>query len=115
MNQGNAIDWMLIGWRKFADFSGRARRKEYWMFVLGNVIIALILGVIGGIIGTRLLSNIFSLVSLVPSIAAIVRRMHDVDKSGWFCLIPIYNLVLACTEGTRGNNQYGPDPKAGEA
>jgi uncharacterized membrane protein YhaH (DUF805 family) len=46
----------------------------------------------------------------LPSIAVAVRRMHDTDRSGWYCLIPIYNIVLACTEGTPGVNEYGPDP-----
>lgn len=115
MNQGNPIDWMLIGWRKFADFSGRARRKEFWMFQLGCFIVSIIASILGNIIGTGLLANIWALVTLVPSIAVGIRRMHDLNKVGWFILIPIYNLVLFCTEGDRGNNQYGPDPKAGEA
>jgi uncharacterized membrane protein YhaH (DUF805 family) len=58
-----------------------------------------------GILGT-----IFSLGVLVPGLAVAIRRMHDVGKSGWHILIPIYNLVLACTEGTKGDNEYGPDP-----
>lgn len=121
MNQGSAIDWMLIGWRKFADFSGRARRKEFWMFVLGSVIISVILSIIGAIIHTSFLSYIYSLVALVPSIAAGVRRLHDTNRSGWFILlglIPLVGLVLIyfyVLEGDRANNQFGPDPKAGEA
>jgi uncharacterized membrane protein YhaH (DUF805 family) len=56
------------------------------------------------------LNLIYSLAVLVPGIAVGVRRMHDVDKSGWYLLIPIYNLILACTPGTDGTNQYGADP-----
>jgi uncharacterized membrane protein YhaH (DUF805 family) len=91
------------------------------MFVLGNVIISVILSIIGGILGTSVLSYIFGLVALVPGIAAGVRRLHDTDRPGlWMllALIPFGAFVLIyffVLEGTRGNNQFGPDPKAGEA
>jgi uncharacterized membrane protein YhaH (DUF805 family) len=63
--------------------------------------------------GTKeVFSVIVQLGIIIPSIAVTVRRMHDVDKSGWFCLIPIYGLVLCCTNGTQGQNRFGPDPKA---
>ena len=62
-----------------------------------------------------LLGNLYSLAVLLPAIAVTIRRMHDVGKSGWYCLIPIYNIVLAATEGEKGANQYGPDPKNPEA
>lgn len=107
------MDWMLMAWKKYADFSGRARRKEFWMFVLGYVIVysaLLLLTKISSIFGY--LTGLFVLAYICPAIAVSCRRMHDVDKSGWFQLIPIYNLILACTEGTKGPNQYGPDPKA---
>ena len=58
-----------------------------------------------------ILGTVASLAFLIPSIAVGVRRMHDVGKSGWFLLIPIYNLILACTPGESGTNEYGPDPK----
>ena len=100
---------------KYAEFNGRARRKEYWMFTLFYLIFYY------GLIALTLVADflsifalIFSLALLIPSIAVGIRRMHDVDKSGWFLLIPIYNLVLACTEGTKGPNQYGADPKGGD-
>jgi uncharacterized membrane protein YhaH (DUF805 family) len=96
----------------YATFSGRARRSEYWYFFLFNVIIAFVLGFVGGLMGTTVLSNIYTLAVLIPGIAVGVRRMHDVGKSGWFLLIPIYNLVLACTDGVNGDNEYGADPKA---
>ncbi len=97
--------------KKYAVFNGRARRKEYWYFFLFNVLISFVVGFIAGATNTPFLGTIYSLALLLPGIAVAVRRMHDVDKSGWYCLIPIYNLVLACTEGTPGNNSYGPDPK----
>ena len=64
--------------------------------------------------GTTFINTVYSLAVLVPSIAVGVRRMHDVGKSGWFLLIPIYNLILACTDGQVGPNEYGADPKRPE-
>ena len=105
------MEYYLDVLKKYAVFEGRASRKEYWMFVLFNTLISLGLGIFGGMTGSGdLLGNIYSLAVLVPSIAVGVRRMHDVGKSGWFLLIPIYNLILALTEGEKGPNQYGPDP-----
>ncbi|ATA91171.1 DUF805 domain-containing protein [Capnocytophaga canimorsus] len=106
------MNWYLKVLKQYADFKGRARRKEYWMFTLFNCIIFFVLGFISGLIETTVLVNICYLAIIVPSIAVGVRRMHDVGKSGWFILVPIYNLVLCLTEGERGPNQYGPDPKA---
>jgi len=97
--------------KNYATFNGRARRSEYWYFVLFNTIISFGIGFIGGLISFGLLSTIYSLAVLIPSIAVGVRRMHDVGKSGWFLLIPIYNLILALTDGEKGENQYGADPK----
>ncbi|HNB13153.1 MAG TPA: DUF805 domain-containing protein [Saprospiraceae bacterium] len=105
------MNYYLKVLQNYATFSGRARRSEYWYFFLINVIISFILGFVGGVMGTSILSNIYVLAVLIPGIAVGVRRMHDVDKSGWFLLIPIYNLILACTEGTKGENEYGADPK----
>lgn len=76
-----------------------------------NIIISIILGFVGGLTGATILSNLYSLAVLIPGIAVGIRRMHDVGKSGWFMLIPIYNIILACTEGVQGNNEYGADPK----
>lgn len=105
------MKWYLAVLKKYAVFNGRARRSEYWYFVLFNVIISIILKVVGFVIGSPFLDSVYSLIVLLPSLAVAVRRMHDVNKSGWYCLIPIYNLVLACTEGTSGTNEYGHDPK----
>jgi uncharacterized membrane protein YhaH (DUF805 family) len=105
------MNYYLKVLQNYATFSGRARRSEYWYFFLFNVIISFILGFVGGMMGSTILSNIYSLAVLIPGIAVGVRRMHDVGKSGWFLLIPIYNLILAVTEGEKGTNQYGADPK----
>ncbi|MCC6369844.1 MAG: DUF805 domain-containing protein [Bacteroidia bacterium] len=98
--------------QNYATFSGRARRSEYWYFALFNVLISVVLSLVGAQMGTTMISNIYSLAVLIPGIAVAVRRMHDVGKSGWYLLIPIYNLILACTNGNSGDNEYGPDPKA---
>ena len=105
------MNYFLKVLQQYADFEGRARRAEYWYFTLFSVLISIGLGLIGAMMKTDAIGNIYSLAVLVPSIAVGIRRMHDVDKSGWYILIPIYNLILACTEGTRGPNQYGSDPK----
>ena len=103
--------------KKYAVFNGRARRKEYWMFYFFNCIIVLVLVVIEVILGISpesgksILAGIYSLAVVIPTTAVGVRRMHDVNKSGWFILVPIYNFLLTVRDGTKGNNKYGPDPK----
>ena len=120
------MEWMLMPLQRYADFQGRSRRKEYWMFLLGVFIAAIILGIIEGVLGLSgmvggvygPLTTLLLLGIIVPSIAVQVRRFHDQDKSGWFVLlgfIPfvggIIVLVFMCLEGTRGPNRFGPDPK----
>jgi len=105
------MNYFIEVWKKFGTFEGRARRAEYWYFVLFNTIISYALVFIDISAGTQYLNVVYSLAALVPSIAVGVRRMHDVGKSGWFLLIPIYNLILAVTAGDEGENKYGKDPK----
>jgi uncharacterized membrane protein YhaH (DUF805 family) len=103
--------------KKYAVFSGRSSRAEYWYFLLFNFIVSLGLGFVEGFLdffndtNQSVFGNIYSLAILLPSIAVAVRRMHDVNKSGWYSLVPIYNLILAATEGSKGKNNYGPKPK----
>jgi uncharacterized membrane protein YhaH (DUF805 family) len=106
------MNYYLMVLQNYSKFSGRARRSEYWYFFLFNVIISFVLGFIGGLAKMTFISTIYTLAVLIPSIAVGVRRMHDVGKSGWFLLIPIYNLILACTDSVKGENEYGADPKA---
>lgn len=108
------MKWYITVLQKYAIFNGRARRSEYWFFLLFSTIVSIALMVADEFFQTEFLDTIYSLAVLVPSIAVAVRRMHDVNKSGWYCLIPIYNLILAFTEGTHGPNEYGPDPKRPE-
>lgn len=94
--------------KKYAVFSGRATRKEYWMFVLYNFLVSFVLGLVDGIIGSEngAVSTIYSLALFIPSIAVGVRRMHDTNRSGWWLLVPIANLVFLC--------QKSEDPDATE-
>ncbi|HFK4480310.1 TPA: DUF805 domain-containing protein [Citrobacter sedlakii] len=117
------MDWYIGVLKNYALFSGRARRKEYWMFVLINMIISAILNVIQAVIGmeTPYITIIYSLAVLLPSIAVAVRRLHDTERSGWWLLISLIPIVGAivlivfmCQNGTAGNNRFGADPKQGE-
>lgn len=106
------MNWYLDVLKKYAVFSGRARRKEYWMFLLITVMIAVLLGVLEGMLGLPgVISWIYQLAMLIPSLAVGVRRMHDTNHSGWWLLLPIVNLVFAVTGGQRADNRFGPDPK----
>ena len=104
--------------KKYAVFQGRARRSEYWWFTLFIAIISVITGILDSIFDLYIagdkgvISTLLSLAVLMPSWCVAVRRLHDCDKSGWFMLIPIYNLILYCTNGTPGPNRFGTDPKA---
>jgi uncharacterized membrane protein YhaH (DUF805 family) len=95
----------------YADFNGRARRAEFWQFYLFMIIVLIAFGVVGSLIHFPALVGVAYLGLLVPYFAVAARRMHDVGKSGWFILIPLYNLILTVTEGDKGSNEYGPDPK----
>lgn len=120
------MNWYLTVLKKYAVFSGRARRKEYWMFCLFNFIFAIaamildnLLGTSVGSIGYGAIYGLYSLAILIPSFAVSARRLHDVGKSGWFlliCLIPIIGwiwlIILVCSDSVAGSNQYGPNPKA---
>jgi uncharacterized membrane protein YhaH (DUF805 family) len=105
------MNYYLDVLKKYAVFQGRARRKEYWMFVLFSIIVSIVIGIIGGVLHTAILGMLYNLAIFVPSIAVGVRRMHDTDHSGWWLLLPIVNLVFACTDGTPGPNRFGEDPK----
>jgi len=125
------VSWYLEALKKYAVFSGRARRMEYWYFVLFNLVVYIVLSLIDTLLGTYnivsgvgLLSGIYSLAVLIPTLAVMVRRLHDIDRTGWWILInlipligTIVLLVFALMPGTPGSNRYGPDPKqaTGEA
>ncbi len=105
--------------KKYATFTGRARRTEYWMFALLNIIIAVVLGVVDTVIGSPgILGGIYVLAVLLPSIAVGIRRLHDTGRSGWWLLIvfvplvgAIVFLVFTVMDSHPGSNAYGPSPK----
>lgn len=119
------MDWYLEVLRKYATFTGRARRKEYWFFALFNLLVMLVLSFIDGMIGLYsieaglgVLSGIYTLAVLIPSLAVTVRRLHDIGRSGWWLLIafiPLIGalilLIFTVLDSKPGSNQYGPDPK----
>lgn len=114
------MKWYLLALKRYAQFSGRSRRQEYWMFTLFNIIIAVVLGAIQMAMGmeTPVLSSIYTLIVLIPALALTVRRLHDIGRSGfWFFIIfvPLIGglvlLVFACKQGDQGANEYGADPK----
>lgn len=106
-------------WKKYATFNGRARRKEYWMFILFNMLVAFGVNVVDAVLGMEgLLGGLYSLAVLIPGWAVFTRRMHDIGKSGWWWLIglvpvvgAIVLLVFMCKDGQPGDNAYGPNPK----
>ena len=117
------MEWFLKVVRdNYANFDGRARRKEYWMFFLFNIFFSIVANIIDSIIGVPALSGILMLALLVPGIAVSIRRMHDIGNSGWMLLIGfvpliggIWLIILMAKEGDKGSNEYGEDPKGGVA
>lgn len=112
------MNWYIETLKKYAVFTGRARRKEYWMFVLFQLIVSIVIGVIESFSDTTILSIIFVLGTLLPSVGVQIRRLHDIGRTGWWLLISliplvgsIVLLVFACQDSELGDNQYGPNPK----
>jgi uncharacterized membrane protein YhaH (DUF805 family) len=107
------IGWYLEPWKKYAVFRGRARRKEYWYFMLFNSAAMFAISFIGSLMAQdySALVGIYYLAMLIPGIAVGVRRMHDSDHSGWWLLCPFVNIAFALTDGTPSENRFGPDPK----
>lgn len=123
-NSLSPFQYYLSVLQKYAVFQGRARRKEYWYFILFNILINIGLSIVDSLIFQKslveygLFYSLYVLGVFIPTLAVSVRRLHDVGKSGWFLfinLIPIigaiWYLVLTCTEGTREGNIYGANPK----
>ena len=102
------MKWYFKAIYHYFDFSGRSRRKEFWIFTLFNAILTSVLSLLDIVLETYIFTTIFfmyCLVIFIPRLSLLLRRLHDSGKSGWFILIPIYNLILACTEGTKGENE----------
>ena len=117
------MNWYIEVLKKYAVFDGRAHRTEYWMFVLFNVIITIVLGLIDRLFGLwNVLSGVYGLAVLIPGIAVAIRRLHDTNRSGWWLLISlvpvigtIVLIVFMVQDSQPDTNQYGPNPKAAGA
>ena len=123
------MNWYLGALKKYAVFEGRARRREYWFFVLFNLLATILLLLIDVYMasvnpqtGLGVLSGLYSLAVILPSISVLVRRLHDTNRSGWWFwigLIPLIGvivlLVFMFLDGTAGDNDYGSDPKGQQA
>jgi uncharacterized membrane protein YhaH (DUF805 family) len=142
------MEWALLPLKKYSDFTGRSRRKEFWLFILLMIVVSVVAttidsmlgmsGLIFGVYGP--LTLIVALALLTPQLSVSIRRLHDTNRSGWWVLlgfVPVVTMILSyqtglavlnllslvafvliyffVLDGTRGPNQYGPDPKAGEA
>ena len=120
------MNWYIEVLKKYTVFVGRARRKEYWYFVLFNIIVSMILLFVDNLVGTfnkesgfGVFNSIYSLAVLLPAIGVAIRRLHDTGRSGWWLLIgfipligAIVLLIFFVKDGQPGENQYGPNPKA---
>jgi uncharacterized membrane protein YhaH (DUF805 family) len=114
------MDWYIGVFKKYIDFSGRARRKEFWMFTLVSIIISVALSIVDMAMGSEIagLSSIYLLVAFIPSLAVLVRRLHDTGRSGLWVLLALTGIgyivliIFAALEGEKGDNKYGTDPKA---
>ena len=120
------MKWYLFALSNYAGFTGRARRKEYWFFALFNVVFLLLAILLDNILGSNIpdlpygvFYFIYMIVIFLPALALTARRLHDVGKSGWMMLVSfipliggVWLLVLMLTDGEKGPNKYGLDPKA---
>ena len=121
------MNWYLKVIKQYFDFKGRARRKEFWMFVLFNVLFAFVFSLLDNMLGLQIghtevgiLYVVYGVFALIPGIAVAVRRLHDIEKPGYMLLValipiigPIWLIVLYAKEGGNTSNKYGADPKVG--
>ncbi|MFY8275060.1 DUF805 domain-containing protein [Pseudoalteromonas sp. SSDWG2] len=114
------MKYFMDALKQYADFSGRTRRKGYWMFILFYLIFAIVAGVLDAVLGfeTMLLTNVYSLALLIPSFAIGARRLHDTGRSGWWqllYLLPIIGaivlIIFFVQDSQAGDNDFGANPK----
>lgn len=113
----NMLEWYIAVIKAYVVFNGRARRAEYWYFILTNFIIMILLSIVFvNILGKvsqifTFVPTLYSLAVFLPTLGAAIRRFHDIGKSGWWIFVPIYNIYLLALDSTPGENKYGPNPK----
>ncbi|WP_240414173.1 DUF805 domain-containing protein [Paenibacillus periandrae] len=113
------MEWFLKAFKNYAGFQGRARRKEYWMFVLFSTIFSIVAAILDSIVNLNsVLAGLYSLAILLPSLAVGARRLHDTGRSGWWLLISLIPLigsiiliVFLCQDSEEYDNKYGANPK----
>ncbi len=111
------MEYFISGIKKYVDFSGRARRKEYWMFILFLMIFYIVAGVLDTVAGTYIFSPLVGIGLFLPSISIATRRLHDTGRSGWWqllSLIPLIGgivLIVFLAQDSREGNSFGANPK----
>ena len=111
------MEYFIDALKRYADFTGRAKRQEYWMFILFYLIFYLMLSVIDAVIGIPVLTSLYSLALFIPNISIAARRLHDTSRSGWWqliALIPLIGtivLIVFLAQDSHEDNEYGPNPK----
>ncbi len=115
------MGYFIAALKKYAVFSGRARRKEYWMFVLFYMLFSIVFSIMDAVIGTYFITAIYALVMIIPSLSVMVRRLHDTGRSGWWFFISFVPLVGAIVllvflvQNSHDENDYGVNPKLADA
>jgi len=116
----NFVQAISSGFSNYVKFSGRAIRSEYWYWVLFTVVGSIVAGIIDAVLGITVIDPLFGLATILPSIAVAIRRLHDLDRTGWWILIGLIPLIgwiiliiWYCSRGTVGSNRFGPDPLGG--
>ena len=117
MGFGQAIS---SGFSNYVNFSGRSCRSEYWYWILFIIVADIVAGAIDYAIGIQVVTGLFGLATILPNLAVAIRRLHDLDRTGWWIfigLIPLVGWIILiiwyCTRGTAGPNRFGPDPLGG--
>lgn len=104
-------------WKRYVDFSGRTSRSDFWFYVLGAIVVSIITNILDGVIGQPIFTPLLGLASIIPAIAIYARRLHDINKSGWWQLIALIPLVGAIVlivwfakKGDQDKNRFGVNP-----
>ncbi|OIR12522.1 inner membrane protein YhaI [mine drainage metagenome] len=111
------VYWFMLAMKKYAQFDGRSRRKEFWYSQLSYLLALILVGVVCAMLEldlntVQIMQGLINIALLLPLLAVGVRRLHDTNRSGWWLLLPIVNIVFLAQDGTKGSNQYGADPKS---